>query len=440
MVKLTIDNSISSITGLNAFQEKKLRSLLSYPVDATKVHWKALYGGYRRYLMDKKGCFGTGLKSRVKQWLKAEEIDFEIVDKRIRPELNKLDLRATFPFTPRKEQQDASDACVKCRRGIIVAPTGSGKSLIIAMIVNQLKVNTLIVVPSVELKHQLTDYLKDIFGNLLDIDVENVDALADKPMKKKYDCVIIDEFHRSASKTYQKLNKTCWNGIYYKFGLTATPFRAHEEENLLLESVIASVIYRLHYVDAVDKGYIVPAQAFYIDIPKIPYTDSIATYSKAYSKLIVQNKVRNSTLTDLLVKLHVNKFVTLCLVKEIEHGEILSKEGAFTFVQGNNEDNTEIIRGYNAGNIRTIVATYGTMGEGIDTKACEYVIIATPMKSKNLFMQCIGRAFRNYPGKTQATIILLKDTSHKWFRQAFNTQCKILLDEYGIIPAKLDIT
>ena len=332
-------------------------------------------------------------------------------------------------FEPYDDQLNAVIAAQTIGRGIIALPTGVGKSAVIAMLIAVTGLRTLVIVPNLELKKQLSDSLTKAFGVLDDITVENIDSKA-LIKATDYDVLIIDEAHHSAARTYHKLNKTAWTKISRRFFLTATPFRNQENEQLLFEAISGDVIYRLSYKDAISKGYIVPVEAYYIEVPK-QKTDAY-TWREVYSELVVHNEVRNDVIASTLLRLNAGNKATLCLVKEIEHGNILSQITGIPFVSGQDDASRDYIRQFNAGEICSLLGTNGVIGEGVDTKLCEYVLIAGLGKAKSAFLQQIGRAVRVYPDKESAKVILFKDRSHKWTIAHFNAQKKILLDEYGI--------
>ncbi len=402
---------------------------------------------YRRQLMGKRGDFPTGLLYLFVDFCKAHSLRYSIVNNRIPPKTQFKELVANLAgVVPYPEQKAAGEAAKRYKRGIISAPTGVGKSMIAILIINELKVKTLVVVPSLELKRQLTESLVKAFGekyvgskkdNRL-ITVENIDSL---PVKKKadYDCVIIDEFHHSGAKTYRQLNKYAWTGVYYRFGLTATPFRSNDNERLLLESVLSKIIYRISYQTAVTKGYIVPMEAYYIEIPKMEVEGE--TWPRVYSELVVNHSGRNLTLGRILDQLGKSGVSTICLVKEIRHGQNIQQysDEAY-FINGQDEESRQHLGQFNSREIFPLIGTAGILGEGVDTKPCEWVIHAGLGKSKNAFMQGCGRAFRIYPGKETCKIILIKDPSHKWTKSHFAAQVKTLREEYNVKPIKLDLT
>ena len=200
-------------------------------------------------------------------------------------------------MTPYSAQLKAIDAALKSDRGCISMPTGTGKSYVIALLVAKLQVKTLIVVPSLEIKKQMLKSLYNLFATLEHITVENIDSKALRT-KKDYDCLIIDEAHHVAAKTYQTLNKTVWKDIYYRFFLTATPFRNNKEETLLFEGIAGQLIYQLTYKEAIVQGLIAPVEAYYVDLPK-QSTDAY-TWAEVYSELVVNNGHRNTIIDDKL--------------------------------------------------------------------------------------------------------------------------------------------
>lgn len=448
MIQLQIKNSISTISGLSIQQHKALKQVLSYKIDSQQAYFSGSWKN-RRYLLGNTGNFPTGLLYLVEGFCEKEGIRVEVEDLRVRPRGESNKFTATFPFDPYKEQFEAAHACLNEDRGIVSAPTGTGKSLIVAMIVNLLQVRTLIVVPSLELKRQITESLQDIFksqkvgsfSDNADIAVDNVDAL-DPKIEAKYDCVIIDEFHHSGAKTYRELNKKSWRGVFYRFGITATPFRSNENERLLLESVLSKVIYRLDYSTAVEQGYIVPIEPYLIQVPTTP--TNAYTYAEAYSELIINKSQRNQLLVELVTRLYNAKQSTLVLVDQIKHGEEIQQSLAsigvhVPFANGQDEDSRRMILEFNQQKYPVLIGS-SILGEGVDTKPCEWVILAGGTgKSRGKLMQACGRAVRKFPGKESAKIITFYDASHKFFKKHHAAFVKTMREEYGVKPVNLPI-
>ena len=420
MISIEIGNSYSKIKGLSAKEEKELKALLSYTVGGSSAYFSG-FGVRKKSLLGKSGEFPSGLMHRLPFPV------HKVIDTRLKPPSWRA--APQYPKEAYSWQIESVEAASEASRGIITAPTGTGKSLAMGMLISNLGVKTLVIVPTLEIKKQLSEVLNGTR-------VENIDSVSLKNPKtyQGIDCLIIDEAHHTASKTYRVLNKTMWKNIYYRYFFTATPFRNDTEETLLFESIAGQVIYKLDYKTAINKGYIVPVEAYYIDMPK-QKTDAF-TWAEVYKELVVDNETRNNKILDLLLSLSVGNKPALCLVKEVRHGKNIRHTH---FISGKDDESRGLIKHFNSGEIKTVVATTGIMGEGVDTKPCEYVIIAGLGKAKSQFMQQVGRAVRKYPGKKSAKIIIFRDTSHKFTLRHFNIQKKILLEEYGVITQKLNI-
>lgn len=425
MMTLTIGNSYSKISGLSPKQEKELRNLLSYTVGGSSAYFGR--GFVRKKSLLSKTCeFPTGLRHRVEQWCRTQPTPHSSImtapSKKLRRQNKPID------FKPYKWQEEALDEALASSRGIISAPTGSGKSNVIKMICSRFE-KVLVVVPTLEIKKQLSDCLKQY--NAV---IENIDSKALSSLKD-FDCLIIDEGHHVAAKTYQKLNKTAWTNISERYFFTATPFRNDSEEQLLFESIAGQVIYKLDYHTAIREGYIVPIEAYYIE--SIKQKTEAYTYREVYNELVVSNESKNKQIIELLTTLHSASKSTLCLVREVKHGKMLAEITGLPFVSGEDEESRRFINQFNKGFIKVLIGTTGILGEGVDTKPCEYVIIAGLGKAKSHFMQQVGRSVRVYPGKESAKIILIQDKSHKFLNRHFKEQCAILKEEYGVTPVKL---
>jgi superfamily II DNA or RNA helicase len=196
------------------------------------------------------------------------------------------------------------------------------------------------------------------------------------------------------------------------------------------------VIYRVEHQTAVEKGYIVPIEAYYLDLPAVEVEGT--SWQKVYKELIVEREDRNSKIAVLLARLHSLGVSALCLVKEVEHGRKIADLTGLEFATGEDGNSIELLDRFNRGGT-AMVGTTGVMGEGRDTRPAEYVIIAGLGKSKNAFMQQVGRGFRRFEGKESCKVILVRDPSHKWTLEHFKAQVKYLAEEYGVKPIKLEV-
>lgn len=433
MIKLTLGNSVSKIEALSVQQYKALREILSYEEPKEKTFFSPFRRSFRKYLIGTRGDFPSGLTYLVRNFLKA--LPHTLIDSRIKPQDNSeaLFILGSIP-NPHPWQLDACKAAVEARRGTISAVTAAGKTLAMALIINKLQLKTLIIVPNLGLKKQAEASFRHYFGSLDNITIENIDS-SNLETLTDFDVLIIDEAHHVAAKTYRRLNVKCWNKIFYRFFFSGTPFRSKSEEQMLMESISGKIIYEINYKTAAAKGYISKVEAYYIEIPKTN-TEGY-TWNEVYSDLVVNHDERNDKIRNLLYDLGAAGKPTICLVKEIAHGDNLIRGTELDFMNGQDIRSSYALEWFNLGQIKVLIGTQGILGEGVDSRAAEYIIVAGLGKAKGQFCQAIGRGLRKYPGKDTAKIIIFKDKSHKFTINHFNAQVKILKEVYGIKPVRL---
>lgn len=438
MITLVINNSYSKVIGLEPKYMTKLRNLLSYNVTYAQAQYIRDPNKRIKYCIDTNGNFATGLLYLVDDFFKYQGLGYIEDDRRSMNDPVEVRNRDLLPSDrePYVDQIAAVKAALGHIRGVLSCPTGTGKSHIIAMLLARTKLKTLIVVPSLELKAQLTESLGRSLTTMDGISVENIDSKSLKS-KGEWDCLIIDEAHHAAAKTYHKLNKTAWSDIRWRYSLTATPFRNNSDEQLLYEGIAGPVIFKLTYLDAVAKGYIVPVEAYYYDLEPISLHGHF--YNQIYSEAVVNNESRNELIAGLLKNLYAQGRYTLCLVKEVKHGQILAELTGLPLVTGQDEDSRIWIKRFSNGDLKCLIATEAMLGEGVDTKPCEFVIIAGLGRAKSQFMQKCGRAVRKYKDKESAKIILFRDFGHKWLLTSFRSHSTILKEEYGVKLIKLGV-
>jgi superfamily II DNA or RNA helicase len=207
-----------------------------------------------------------------------------------------------------------------------------------------------------------------------------------------------------------------------------------------MEQITGQVIYRLSHRKAVEAGLIVPVEAFYVDLPRVPVEG--CSWREVYDELVVHREDRNQMIARVVDSFVEAGVSTICLVKEIEQGVAICDALAtddWAFAQGVNPDNADILRRFNAQELRGLVGTTGVIGEGVDTKPAACVVIAGLGRSPVQFRQMVGRGSRKFPGKKVCWVIIFRDPSHKWTLKHFCAQRKILRGEYGAEPSKLEL-
>ena len=157
----------------------------------------------------------------------------------------------------REYQQEAVRKWLERRRGVVVLPTGAGKTYIALGVIKRLRCRTLIVVPTVPLLRQWKERLEEYvtpragvyYGDAKKIryyTVTTYQSLCRRPeLAEKFDLVVFDEVHHLAAPSYSKILDHLPRMV---LGLTATPQRFDGREHIFLRA-LGGVVYRAGFAE-----------------------------------------------------------------------------------------------------------------------------------------------------------------------------------------------
>ena len=186
---------------------------------------------------------------------RAQEQGLLLLDDRART-YGPLALRFAAERTPRFYQSEAIEAWNRAgRRGLVVLPTGAGKSLVAHLAIAAAARDTLIVVPTIDLMLQWHDGLRSDFGlakvgllgggshEIEPITVTTYDSfhIHAERIGHRFGLVVYDEVHHLPGPSY--ILATDHLLAPFRLGLTATPERP-DNRHLLLDKAVGPTIYR----------------------------------------------------------------------------------------------------------------------------------------------------------------------------------------------------
>lgn len=333
----------------------------------------------------------------------------------------------------RDYQQAASDAAINFfskkrskKNGIIVLPTGSGKSLVIADIAHRLDAPVLIFQPSKEILEQ--NYLKMCSYNVLGVSIFSASAGQKEISKitfatigsvincidrfRVFRYVIIDECHLVNSQA----------GMYHDFiealsckviGLTATPYRLHTDAlGTILKfltrtrpRVFHEVIYHVQVRTLKERGYLADLRYFnlnVIDQSKLRLNSTGNDFTDLSVRRYYRETNFNDTLEGYVRRLLVKRSSILVFTRFVEEAQNLVKafgeRAAVVEATMRKKDREKVLSDFRAGRIN-VVANVGVLTTGFDYPELDTVVIARPTMSLSLWYQMVGRAIRPFPGK-----------------------------------------
>ena len=175
-----------------------------------------------------------------------------------------LNLSLIKEILPRKHQSIALQSWLReKKRGCCVLPTGAGKTILAILAIAEVKRQTLIVVPTIDLLNQWQGTIHEFFGisaggygggekSLSDITVATYDSakMIIEYFGDRFGFLIFDECHHLPAPLYQLIAKSSL--APFRLGLTATIERADGGEELIYE-LIGPKVYEAKITDMTAK-------------------------------------------------------------------------------------------------------------------------------------------------------------------------------------------
>lgn len=314
------------------------------------------------------------------------------------------------------------------RNGIIVLPTGSGKSLVIADIAYRLDAPVIVFQPSKEILEQ--NYTKlcsygawDVgifsasFGRreIRKITFATIGSVKNyKDYFRRFRYVIIDECHyvNAEDGMYRDFIKTIQCKV---LGLTATPYRLFSSRfyGSMLKfitrtnpRIFSDLLFHVQVKTLRDRGYLAPMNYYQlkvVDTSRLTVNSTGADYTDASVRQHYRDIRFNDTLENIVHRLLVagrkNILVFTRFVEEAQH--LIKALGAgAAAVSGDTPkaDRERILNDFKEGRL-SVIANVGVLTTGFDFPALATVVLARPTMSLALYYQMCGRAIRPYEDK-----------------------------------------
>lgn len=383
-------------------------------------------------------CFPIGLLDKVTETCQEyaeyynKEIKIYLHDRRdpkyLNRTTNQMPEKLCTDKTLRDYQADAVSTFLEKKEGIINIATGGGKTFTAAEIIRQADAKTLWIIDRKELLQQTRKELQELLGvnvgmiadgvnNPAEITIACIQSLNSK-LKELQDYlytvnfVVVDEYHKSAAESYQKVFAKLPN-TKYRLGLTATPQR-DDGKTPILYSILGDTICEVTTQDLIEKGYLVkPDITFY----NLQSTDFSSTYSEDYKNNIVENNRRNEMIKNVVEDNPIRKI--LILTKLVGHGKVLQDmiPGAI-HIHGSLGKNTreELMNSFRTGENKVMIMTLSIGAEGLDIPDMDIIINASGNKGDTKSIQVLGRVLRTFSTKSKAEYIDFVDCG-KYTRQ-----------------------
>src|SRR5438093_2860481 len=337
-------------------------------------------------------------------------------------------------LTPRPYQHEAVAALLAAaargvQRPLLVLPTGTGKTIIFALLVQRRGGRALILAHRDELIQQAVDklHLVDPTMPLGVVQAErdeltaptvvaSVQTLSRRPRLARlvpdFHTIVIDEAHHAPAPSYRRILEYCqaWrpDGPLV-VGVTATPARGDRQS---LRQVFDGIVYQKTLVEMMQAGYLVDLRAMQVvlqadfDALRTQHGDFIEAELET---LLLAANAPAQVLTAF--QAHAAERKALLFTPTVATAYAMAATFCAAGIAAEALNGTTplatrraILQRLHTGETR-VVANCAVLTEGFDEPPVDCIIIARPTQSAVLYQQMLGRGTRTYPGKTDCLLL-----------------------------------
>ncbi|MBA4259802.1 MAG: restriction endonuclease subunit R [Chitinophaga sp.] len=354
-----------------------------------------------------------GFIGKLIRFCRENKIEYDFIDDRKKHN----PISYLFNAQLRDHQQIAIETLAKKDLGVIVAPPGSGKTIVALKIISNRQQPALIIVHRKQLVEQWAERVETFLGipkteigkigqgkskvgkKITIATIQSLSKELDKADRENiqtaFGTVIMDECHHIPAETFR--NTIAKLQTFYLYGLTATPFRKYNDGKLIfihLGEVISEI--KSSEISTTQQAKIIIRNTE-LDVPFNSKTDQFETLSK----ILVHDSARNKLiLQDVVSQLKEGKRVVI-ITERKEHIDSLYqylKQSYETITlsgddsEGNRTSKWKILK---EGNYQVLITTGQFFGEGTDLQNANCLFLVYPFSFEGKLIQYIGRVQRS---------------------------------------------
>ena len=342
------------------------------------------------------------------------------------------ELLSEYALEPTPLQKEALEAISFFRdkrgwyKGVVVMPTGTGKTIMSALDAKRCGEPILFLVHRLDILKQSIEAYRMVWPDMrigiltgeekenphdCDVLFASKDTLRRPDILNSFDrrafnYIVVDEVHHGQSPTYRQVLKHF--KPEFMVGMTATPDRTDRRDIFALFDY--NKIYEISLAEVIERGFLVP-YTYYgltdnIDYTKIRYQNFRYRVGDLERYLIVPKR-NEAIVEEYLEKGKGDKAIGFCV--SIKHAnrmaEVFQEHGiSAVSIHSGKSDRDELVADFR--DDKTQVAfTVDLFNEGVDFPNVQVLLFLRPTESKTVFMQQLGRGLRLCAGKDRVRVL-----------------------------------
>lgn len=349
-----------------------------------------------------------GFIGKLLRFCKESQIEFDFIDERkLKPSIT-----CVFNASLRNHQLGVIETVSKKDFGVIVAPPGSGKTVIGLKMIADKRQPALILVHRKQLLEQWIERIEAFLGipkrdiGVIgqgkskigkEITVATIQSLPKQieSVQNQFGTIIVDECHHVPAETFRNTVEKLV--AYYLYGLTATPFRKYNDGKMIfthLGEIIANI--QTTEIENYKQAKIIIRKTE-LDVPYNSKTDNF----ESLSKILVHDTARNKLiLEDVKTELNQGKKAIIITERKdhIDSLYLFLKQSYETITLSGDDSETskktkwKILK---EGNFQVLITTGQYFGEGTDLQNINCLFLVYPFSFEGKLIQYIGRVQRS---------------------------------------------
>jgi len=339
-----------------------------------------------------------------------------IVDQRRR--LPDIDLAFSGQLRPYQEQ--AVQDVLKHHFGVLVAGTGSGKTVMALAVVAARRQPTLILLHNKELLYQWATRVEEFLGQTPGLvgdghyDIRPVTVAIVNTARKHLDelpaqfgQIIVDECHRVPASLFTDVVRAF--DCMYSLGLSATAYRREDGLTPLIYLYMGENKHKVESRHLEEVGAVLRPE--FVQRPTGFHYSFRGDYQALMTALTADEERNRQIAFDVVREAPKTRGTVLVVSDRVAHCERLAelvREGGLEVAVLTGrvaaEERTSIVEAVRQGRVAVLISTLQLVGEGFDVAGLSTLFLTTPIKFTGRLRQVIGRILRPAAGKLPKVI------------------------------------